>query len=175
MNRKLYAAYGSNMNIPQMQRRCRDAILVGTGDIENYELEFRYFANITKSFGHEVPVVIWSISEEDERNLDIYEGVSSGLYRKETVRVKMERLNDKVDLICGGVYVDEVYAMAYIMNENKDRPIQAPSRSYYEIVRAGYLQNGIEIYPLSVAAIKSHAKFAPDEDEFIDVKRFELK
>ena len=38
---KNYIAYGSNLNVGQMSRRCPGAIPVGTARIENYELLFR--------------------------------------------------------------------------------------------------------------------------------------
>lgn len=38
---KLYVAYGSNLNKDQMQWRCPRAKFVGTGVIEDYELQFK--------------------------------------------------------------------------------------------------------------------------------------
>ncbi|MCC0567355.1 gamma-glutamylcyclotransferase [Brevibacillus borstelensis] len=157
-NRKLYAAYGSNLNIDQMKRRCPESFVVGSGLIEDYELEFRYFANIIQSPGHHVPVIIWSISQKDERALDHYEGVANGLYYKETLKVRLDGEDENG-------HVSEIDAMAYVMDTAENRPTQAPSLSYYEIVRQGYLQNDLEIRPLAVAAIKAGAKF--DDDELI--------
>lgn len=157
-NRQLYAAYGSNLNIDQMKRRCPESFVVGVGVIEGYELEFRFFANIITSQGHQVPVVLWSISQKDERALDHYEGVANGLYYKETIKVKLEGLKENG-------HVGEIDAMVYIMNTDVNRPIQAPSLSYYHTVREGYFQNGLELRSLAVAAIKGGAKF--DEDQIV--------
>lgn len=41
MYKKLYIAYGSNLNIRQMAFRCPGAKLRGTGTVEDYELQFR--------------------------------------------------------------------------------------------------------------------------------------
>ena len=38
---KLYVAYGSNLNMSQMKDRCPTAEFVGTGIIQNYELQFK--------------------------------------------------------------------------------------------------------------------------------------
>ena len=38
MKKRLYTAYGSNLNLDQMAMRCPTAKLVGTGVIQNYEL-----------------------------------------------------------------------------------------------------------------------------------------
>ncbi|WP_289137729.1 gamma-glutamylcyclotransferase family protein [uncultured Brevibacillus sp.] len=157
-NRQLYAAYGSNLNIDQMKRRCPESYVVGVGVIEGYELEFRFFANIIKSQGHQVPVVIWSISQKDERALDHYEGVANRLYYKETLKVTLEGFKENG-------HVGEIDAMVYIMHAGVNRPIQAPSLSYYEIVRQGYLQNDLELRFLAVAAIKAGAKL--DEDQIV--------
>ena len=41
MNEKLYFAYGSNINLNQMDVRCPDARVVGPAVLEGYELLFR--------------------------------------------------------------------------------------------------------------------------------------
>ncbi len=39
--KKFYLAYGSNLNVKQMQFRCPDARIVGTAEIPNYQLLFK--------------------------------------------------------------------------------------------------------------------------------------
>ena len=41
MKRKIYIAYGSNMSEEQMQFRCPDSKLIGTGKIKNFRLMFK--------------------------------------------------------------------------------------------------------------------------------------
>ena len=41
MEETLYFAYGSNINLEQMEHRCPDALLVGPVTLQNYELQFR--------------------------------------------------------------------------------------------------------------------------------------
>lgn len=41
MEETLYFAYGSNINLEQMEHRCPDAQLVGPVTLQNYELQFR--------------------------------------------------------------------------------------------------------------------------------------
>ena len=41
MSKRLYVAYGSNLNIRQMQHRCPTAKLYGTGTVSDYELQFK--------------------------------------------------------------------------------------------------------------------------------------
>ena len=102
--RRLYIAYGSNLNLRQMSYRCPTAKVVGTAVLRNWRLLFCGVATIERYKGGEVPVLVWDIQPKDERALDIYEGYPQ-LYRKETVRVT---LNGK-----------QVKAMIYIMNKCK--------------------------------------------------------
>ena len=55
---KLNAAYGSNLSVSQMAYRCPEAKIVGTGKINDYKLVFRYHADIEKSVGSYVPVLV---------------------------------------------------------------------------------------------------------------------
>lgn len=55
---------------------------IGTAMIPDYELEFRGVATIVPKKGAEVPVLMWEIDQQDELNLNSYEGFPR-LYRKE--------------------------------------------------------------------------------------------
>ncbi|ASA25631.1 gamma-glutamylcyclotransferase family protein [Paenibacillus donghaensis] len=145
----LYAAYGSNMSMRQMTSCCNIAMIVGCGVIENYELEFYSLATITKCPGLNVPIVLWRISESEVINLDYYEGVSKGLYRKETLTVTLQ--DGK-----------RVRAMVYVMNL-KSEMLYSPSPVYYCSILEGYKENGIEVKPLAIAAIKAGARFQSNE------------
>lgn len=79
-----YIAYGSNLNLRQMARRCPTATVVGTGWVHNYQLTFRGVATIVPKENSSVPVGIWEIDEAAEQALDRYEGYPH-LYRKETI------------------------------------------------------------------------------------------
>lgn len=133
------------MSIKQMTSRCNIAMLVGCGVIENYELEFYPLATITKSLGFSVPIVLWRISENDVINLDYYEGVAQGLYRKEVLTVTLQ--NGK-----------KVQAMVYVM-DFKSEMLYSPSPAYYCSILEGYEENGIEVKSLAIAAIKAGARF----------------
>lgn len=84
MGKHLYFAYGSNMDIDQMAGRCPDAIFVETATLQNHEFELDCTgaATVVESHGSAVHGVLWLISSSDERELDQYEGVRYGCYRK---------------------------------------------------------------------------------------------
>lgn len=122
---KYYIAYGSNMNIEQMGFRCPDSWVVGTGYLEDYQLEFYLHATVEPKVGARVPVVVWNISKEDERNLDRYEGVPD-YYTKEIAQVTLSDGRDVTGLI-------------YIMNEKR---MHTPSLQYLQWIREGYYRFG---------------------------------
>ena len=45
MKKNYYVAYGSNLNLRQMRYRCPTAKLCGTGQLKNYELQFKGLSN----------------------------------------------------------------------------------------------------------------------------------
>jgi len=135
--RRLYIAYGSNLNLEQMAYRCPTAQVVGTTVMRNWRLLFCGVATIERYHGGEVPVLVWSIQPKDEAALDIYEGWPR-LYRKESVRIT---LNGK-----------QVRAMVYIMNQGQPSP---PMITYYNTIREGYESAGFDVNILREAARQS--------------------
>lgn len=130
---RLYIAYGSNLNLEQMEHRCPTAEVVGTAVLRDWRLWFRggnggAVATVEREKGWKVPVLIWKIQPQDERALDRYEGFPF-LYRKETLRLTV---NGK-----------RVRAMVYIMNE-KGRPYGTPSAGYLDTIRKGYESAGFD-------------------------------
>lgn len=137
---KLYIAYGSNMNVEQMDYRCPDAKVMGVSTIPGYELVFRganrsAVATIEPKDGANVPVVIWNISAADERSLDVYEGFPR-LYVKKDFDVELNG--------------ETVKAMAYVMTPG--RSLGAPSSGYLKTISDGYARFGIDRRSLSAAA-----------------------
>ena len=137
---RYYLAYGSNLNRSQMRHRCPDAYPVGTCLLKNHKLVFRRgFLTIEPEQGASVPVAVWAISRDDEKNLDRYEGYPRFYYKKEFPLVFSGREGDQVrEIIVDG--------MAYIMTDGF--PIQAPSDTYMRTCMEGYLNFGINPDPL---------------------------
>lgn len=135
---KLYLAYGSNINLDQMDYRCPDATVVGPVVLENYELLFRRggFATIAPKEGGRVHGLLWSITPECERSLDRYEGYPR-FYDKQTVAV------------CDGLG-RELPVMAYIMDGRFREPM-LPTESYYNGILEGYRQNRLPVSALKAA------------------------
>lgn len=130
---RFYIAYGSNLNLVQMERRCPTAEVVGTTTLSNWRLRFRggqySVATIERSTGYKVPVLVWQLQPSDERALDYYEGWPH-LYRKESLRITV---NGK-----------RISAMVYIMNE-ANHPYGIPSAGYLATIFEGYEEAGFDL------------------------------
>ncbi|KAG5977119.1 hypothetical protein E4U55_007070 [Claviceps digitariae] len=83
-NAKYYFAYGSNLHMKQMQRRCPNSKYVGFGRLPDFrwQINERGFANVVAAEGHWVDGLVYEIDDRDENKLDISEGVSKGAYEK---------------------------------------------------------------------------------------------
>ena len=80
----LYFAYGSNLNLFQMKRRCKDSVFLKKYDLKGYRLNFRSkyrAADIEKSKNSLVPGALFELSKSDEKKLDVYEDYPI-LYKK---------------------------------------------------------------------------------------------
>ena len=147
MEKRLYIAYGSNLNVLQMRHRCPTAKLCGTGIVEGYELQFKgrpqnAFATIAPKEGASVPVAVWELRPWDERSLDVYEGYPSHYFKRD-IPVRMDG--------------KEVVGMAYIMDLQMDYGL--PSRSYYQTVLDGYEDCGLDASVLEQAVVESAKQY----------------
>ena len=128
MEKRYYIAYGSNLNIRQMKMRCPSARIIGTSNLDGYELLFKgsktgSYLTVEPKEGLTVPVAVWEVTEKDELALDRYEGFPTFYYKEEmTLPIKGIRT--------GKVRQRQVFV--YIMHEN--RPIGTPSVYYLSLI-----------------------------------------
>jgi hypothetical protein len=133
---RLYAAYGSNLSIHAMAMRCPQARPVGSSVITDARLVFRSVADIERHTGSLTPIGLWEITPDCERALDLYEGVSSGLYVKRVVG-----------------FDDGRQALVYVMQRGGILP---PHARYFETIKAGYGDFGLDLKHLERA--RRHAQ-----------------
>ncbi|MBP2656762.1 MAG: hypothetical protein H6Q73_4331 [Firmicutes bacterium] len=147
MQTKLYAAYGSNMNLSQMKKRCPKARVVGKGDLLGYKLTFRGtqsgVANVEVINNGKVPVVLWAITNECEKSLDRYEGFPT-LYTKKLIEVETPVGTEKV--------------MVYVMTRQYESKPALPNEYYFATISQGYQDNGIDIAFLQEALERCKAE-----------------
>jgi gamma-glutamylcyclotransferase (GGCT)/AIG2-like uncharacterized protein YtfP len=80
----LYFAYGSNLNLFQMKRRCKDSIFLKKINLKDFRLTFRSkyrAADIEPKKNSIVQGGLFEISKSDEKKLDVYEDFPT-LYKK---------------------------------------------------------------------------------------------
>ncbi|MEE1432736.1 MAG: gamma-glutamylcyclotransferase family protein [Ruminococcus sp.] len=150
--KRLYIAYGSNINLEQMAYRCPNSKIVSKEMLKGYELEFRGVATIVPNDKSEVPILIWEIDGRDEHSLDRYEGFPN-LYRKELFEIEVDG--------------EKKECMAYLMNKGQISP---PTSYYYNVINQGYEANGMDTSYLRAALEKSVCEQCFDEiqDEELD-------
>ena len=129
----LYFAYGSNLNLFQMKRRCKDSVFLKKYELKGYRLNFRSkyrAADIEKSKNSIVPGALFEISKSDEKKLDVYEDYPV-LYKK----LYFSYYNKTV--------------MTYIMVNKTE--FRYPTERYLNVVKRGYKDCKLDTKHLKVA------------------------
>ncbi|MVX64239.1 gamma-glutamylcyclotransferase [Clostridium chromiireducens] len=128
------------MNLEQMSHRCPKAKVVGIGILKDYKLTFRGrykgVANIEPCKDKEVPIVLWEITEECERALDLYEGYPNFYIKKD------------IEVTVGD---ESKTAMVYVMSKEYTDMVAAPTEYYFNVIARGYSDNRIDLKPLQIA------------------------
>ena len=125
--KKYYLAYGSNLNLSQMEFRCPTAMPVGETKLEGYRLVYKGSADnysyltIEEDKDSFVPLGIFELSSRDIRSLDTYEGYPLFYSKKHLpVIVKGKERN----------------ALIYVMNKGYEYHL--PSIEYIQTCMQGY-------------------------------------
>lgn len=152
MKSKLYIAYGSNLNLPQMAQRCPTAKVVGASEVKNHALLFRggrhgAVATVEPCEGASVPVLLWEITPKDELALDRYEGYPS-FYEKQTLAVELDG--------------QRVSAMVYVMTPG--HRLGYPSDYYYDVIAEGYRTAGFDAAVLEQAVERTEQMMGAEPD-----------
>ena len=129
----LYFAYGSNLNLFQMKRRCKDSFFIKKYELKGYRLNFRSkyrAADIEKSKNSLVPGALFEISKSDEKKLDVYEDYPI-LYKK----LYFTYYNKTV--------------MTYIMVNKTE--FRYPTERYLNVVKRGYKDCKLDMKYLKIA------------------------
>lgn len=144
MEKRLYIAYGSNLDREQMAFRCPGAKPVAKSWLHDYRLVFQgrphgAHANVIPEAGQDVPVAIWEIDRRHEMALDRYEGVRGGYYTKETMEVEVDGKMQE--------------ALIYIMTPN---PYGIPDDYYLDTIAQGYRDFNFDARILNDAVLHAY-------------------
>ena len=135
-----YLAYGSNLSLERMAKRCPDAVVAGTAKIPGYRLLFKksgsgFYATIEQDANCFVPALVYKISEFDEALLNRYEGYPK-FYYKRYFQLAVKTLR-------GGRLKGNKQCMAYVLHE--ERQLGEPSMEYYKLLDDGYARWGFDV------------------------------
>jgi phage replication-related protein YjqB (UPF0714/DUF867 family) len=125
--RHTYFAYGSNLCVAQMARRCPDATNPRPAVLAEHDwlINQRGVATVEPFTGTEVHGVVWDISDRDLASLDSAEGVP--------VRYRRDRL---------AVHTDDGASDAWLYIDHRVEP-GAPRPGYLERIVAGAMHHGL--------------------------------
>lgn len=135
----------------QMYRRCPNARAIryedtgrlATVELPDYRLEFMLHADVQPCAGNSVIGGLYSVTKYDLEQLDRYEGVAAGYYR----RMK-QTLADQDGVIHEFIF----YAMCGHPSKNG-----APTQAYYDICAEGYREWDIPLNQLEEARVRALA------------------
>lgn len=122
----VYFAYGSNLCLEQMKKRCPEAIPMIVVHLKDYKLTYNKYANIVPCKGEEVHGAIYEISINDLKNLEKY--------------VKYSDLYEKIYIVVQDFKGISYEAFAYVM---KDQGDEKPDLRYLDVIYKGYKDWGI--------------------------------
>ncbi len=152
-DRIFYVAYGSNLDGFIMNRRCPDSFMIGKGKLKNFRLMFKgevpySYATVEEWEGYDVPVVLYGISEDDERRLDRYEGVPVAYEKRQaTIELDDELVTGKKN-VTGLIYV-----------KHDDERLNPPPMHYYAVIYEAYEKLGFDTAILEDALKFSDRRF----------------
>ena len=141
----LYGAYGSNLNMKQMSRRCPNAVQQGSYTAKDWRLVFRGVADIERSEGDEVVLGLWKITDKCLALLDVYEGFPH-LYQR-TMLGNVQPASPEEP---------EMPLMVYTMVN--DQTITAPTDRYLQSIVDGYDDFGLDRALLQPALKHAYAR-----------------
>jgi gamma-glutamylcyclotransferase (GGCT)/AIG2-like uncharacterized protein YtfP len=136
-----YFAYGSNMNVSQMARRCPSAACRGNACLAGHDflINQRGFGTIVPDSQSTVHGLLWTLSDPDIASLDEYEGIAVGYYRKEHLAVSFAG--------------ETIVAMIYVATDSSPG---IPEPAYIELIVAAATARG-----LSTDYVRRLAKWLP--------------
>ncbi len=136
-----YFAYGSNLDETQMHIRCRGARVVDTAVLKDWRLVFRGVADVEPHIGVQVTGVLWSITRDDLRALDRYEG-HPYLYTRRTEVVETTEGR-------------RVGAIVYTMVDDSSQSL--PSPRYLDGILEGVRNHGVPRAEINEALYRAGA------------------
>ena len=133
----LYFAYGSNLDVAQMETRCDDPQLLGIAFLPHHRFVFAGTSPNRENMGvgsmrtapnQQLAGVIWSISDADLKALDAREGFPTRYERERMAVVDLKGQSHE----------------AYVYFKKEDVPLNPPCQAYLLQVLQAYEYHGFD-------------------------------
>jgi len=137
MSKKLYFAYGANMNPASMARRCPAATNPRPFVLQNWQLKFYTHATVEPSPGDSVWGILWDITPDCERSLDSFEGFpiyyTKKKHRQDGQKFFFYEMATYREGIPSSGYINDIRSVYRYFNQPFDHLVQDldAERSYY--------------------------------------------
>lgn len=135
--KKLYFAYGANLNHAAMRKRCPAAVAIKPFYLKDYRLIFSGVATVQPCTGAQVAGGLWTITDACEQSLDRFECYPM-LYQKCTIEHDGQEI------------------MFYVMNS--DDPYE-PEVHYLSTIAQGYQDFGLPLDNLGQAVVTTREEY----------------
>lgn len=174
----MYFAYGSNLQMKQMAKRCPESRLIGSATLHNYrwQINERGYANVVPDSQSSVEGICYLLSDRDEARLDRSEGVHTGVYEKEELHVELVCApvafvgRDVAQIVNDGSFVtlcrnaEERDRWGKNHRRSSSVPVEGRSRARLD----GLRKKGSEFAKALVYLSTSYTRDGPPRDEYID-------
>lgn len=115
----LYFAYGANLNLATMGKRCPSAVPLRQTALNGWKMVFHGAADIVQEPGGRVYGALYRITPADKAALDRYEGVAHGAYTD--------------------ILFEDGGATIFAYHMNRAKKLSPPDAKYLRIIQQGYL------------------------------------
>ena len=87
---RFYFAYGANMDVAGMARRCPEALALGPARLDDRRFAIVHpgYATVIAAKGSCVHGVLWRLGSRDLVALDAFENIASGLYLRADMQIR---------------------------------------------------------------------------------------
>ncbi len=158
---KLYGAYGSNLNLKQMQKRCPGSYPICSFYLKNYSLVFKGVADFEKKNGSFGFMAVYEITKSCEDALDIYEEYPY-VYEKRIIKRVIEGKKREV--------------MFYVMKRKYNYSV--PTIKYINVIEEGFRSWNASIkllYNSCLHSIRENSDEGYKSDNWKDIKSLNEK
>ncbi|KAH8296256.1 hypothetical protein KR054_003722 [Drosophila jambulina] len=178
----LYFGFGSNMLAKRIHIQNPTAVRIGPARLPDYRLDFAFESNrwdgavatIVPTPGDEAWGTLWEIDLSNLKDIDNQEGVHLGIYRPQTVYVKLR--NEAKDTPARAyLLTQQPESNLYELNRDLIPESRQPSKTYLQCLVRGAIESSVpEDYVQRLRSIKHNGHVARKLERQLELQDIEL-